>query len=156
MGGLSTLLEKMRGNLFSNKQLCFSLISNADPKCGIEVKNRTWHARTYETCFVGSEAVDWMVRTLELPSREDAVAIGMTSTRNGMRFVKCYDVCRLCVGQSLMYRGIIQHVCNSEPFADHYFFYSFTEVRKDLFFFFFLLLYFFSFSLFEVTLLSPC
>src|SRR5689334_15172420 len=27
-----------------------------------------------------------------------------------------------------MYRGIIQHVCNSEPFADHYFFYSFTEV----------------------------
>lgn len=128
MGGLSTLLEKMRGIVFRIKVPLMWSNHPSDPKCGIEVKNRTWHARTYEACFVGSEAVDWMVRTLELPSREDAVAIGKILSTGFFKNKYIIHILLIFVGQSLMYRGIIQHVCNSEPFADHFFFYSFTEV----------------------------
>lgn len=62
---------------------------------------------------VGQEAVDWMMANLNLKGREEAVIIGM----------------------GLMHRGIIKHVCNSEPFADHYFFYRFVEVRCASFIF---------------------
>jgi hypothetical protein len=48
-----------------------------------------------------------MVRELQLNDREEAVAIGET----------------------LMFRGIIAHVCNSEPFVDGMIFYRFTQDR---------------------------
>ena len=55
---------------------------------------------------IGSEAVDWMINNMGVASREEAVALG----------------------QMLMYRGIIRHVNNSEPFLDKYYFYRFAEV----------------------------
>jgi len=33
----------------------------------------------------------------------------------------------VAIGQTLMYRGIIRHVVDTESFADKFFFYSFTE-----------------------------
>lgn len=51
--------------------------------------------------------------------------IGQPPSRNDL----CADPLIFRLGQTLMHRGIIQHVCNSEPFADHYFFYRFATVR---------------------------
>lgn len=43
---------------------------------GVEVKNRRYRFRKYKRCFVGSEAVDFMVLSGWAKSREDAVRIG--------------------------------------------------------------------------------
>lgn len=43
---------------------------------GVDIKDRTYRARIYRMCFVGQEAVDWLVKTLRLDSREEAVLLG--------------------------------------------------------------------------------
>ncbi|KAA8498059.1 Vacuolar membrane-associated protein IML1 [Porphyridium purpureum] len=75
-----------------------------DPETGIPRADRRWRLMTYSNCFVGSEAVDWLVAHLKL-TRPDAVAYG----------------------QRLLEAGILQHVTQSEPFADDFFYYRFQE-----------------------------
>lgn len=58
----------------------------------------------YSKCFVGSEAVQWMVDNLQI-DRSTAVAMG----------------------ERLMDAGIVHHVTHSEPFCDEYYFYRFQE-----------------------------
>jgi len=79
-----------------------------DHRKGVQIKKRTFKLKTYYDCFVGKEAVDWLVRELKLQDRQEAVA----------------------VGEMLMFRGIIQHVTNTEPFVDGYFFYRFTQDER--------------------------
>ena len=43
---------------------------------GVQVKNRKYRFKTYKRCFVGSEAVDFMVQSGWAKSREQAVLIG--------------------------------------------------------------------------------
>eukprot|EP00976_Prorocentrum_cordatum_P060347 1175860-Prorocentrum_minimum.AAC.1 len=43
---------------------------------GIEVRDRVHHLHTYEACFVGSEAAEWMLRAGEAETMEAAVALG--------------------------------------------------------------------------------
>lgn len=43
---------------------------------GVDIKDRIYRARTYRMCFVGQEAVDWLVKALRLDSREEAVLLG--------------------------------------------------------------------------------
>jgi hypothetical protein len=76
-----------------------------DPERGLKIKRRRYRVRTYPNCFVGREAVDWMVKNLNLRTRQEAVAIG----------------------EILMQRGIIRHVLDTEPFADRYYFYAFAD-----------------------------
>jgi hypothetical protein len=67
---------------------------------GLAVAPRTYRGKTYDDCFVGSEAVDWIVRRYAL-SREDAVTLG----------------------QQLVDLGLAHHVVDEHPFKDgHYFF----------------------------------
>eukprot|EP00186_Timspurckia_oligopyrenoides_P005137 CAMPEP_0182443654 /NCGR_PEP_ID=MMETSP1172-20130603/2339_1 /TAXON_ID=708627 /ORGANISM="Timspurckia oligopyrenoides, Strain CCMP3278" /LENGTH=709 /DNA_ID=CAMNT_0024639007 /DNA_START=220 /DNA_END=2349 /DNA_ORIENTATION=- len=75
-----------------------------DPETGIPRSDRWWRLMTYSCCFVGSEAVTWMVNRLKV-TRENAVTIG----------------------QRLLEAGILQHVTQSELFVDGYFFYRFQE-----------------------------
>lgn len=42
---------------------------------GIHIKERQFHLKTYPQCFVGTEAVDWLVSHLQI-SRQDAVELG--------------------------------------------------------------------------------
>lgn len=58
----------------------------------------------YSKCFVGSEAVQWMMDNLQI-DRPTA----------------------LSMGERLMDAGIIHHVTHSEPFCDKYYFYRFQE-----------------------------
>ncbi|CAN8063646.1 unnamed protein product [Agarophyton chilense] len=75
-----------------------------DPKKGVPLADRRWRLSTYSKCFIGKEAVQWMVSNLSI-DRKAAVE----------------------TGQKLMDAGILHHVTHSEPFSDAYFFYRFQE-----------------------------
>jgi len=80
------------------------------PASGVEVKDRKYHLKTYKKCFVGSEAVDWLVAKLNLVDREDAVS----------------------VGRELMRLQFFSHVCDdSQKFKDAYLFYKFLGNRPE-------------------------
>jgi hypothetical protein len=80
---------------------------------GLEIKDRRDHLNFYPACFIGSEAVEWLVQTQNC-TREEAIQLG----------------------QILIVRGIIHHVLDEYPFRDDYFFYSFyadeESVAQDL------------------------
>lgn len=69
---------------------------------GLQLKDRQFHLKTYARCFVGSEAVDWLVSYLNIP-RAKAVQIG----------------------QRLIDENWIHHVADEQSFQDDYFFYRF-------------------------------
>jgi potassium efflux system protein len=77
-----------------------------NPKTGVTIKDRRYHFRVYHSCFVGSEAVDWMVKEFNLKNRNDAVLLG----------------------QLLGKRGAFHHVVNEHPFKDDFLFYRFYKV----------------------------
>ncbi|XP_078697092.1 DEP domain-containing mTOR-interacting protein-like [Branchiostoma floridae x Branchiostoma belcheri] len=70
------------------------------------IKNRNYHLRTYNNCFVGSEVVDWLLRQGEVPDRNTAVQC--------MRKLQSFN--------------IIHHVCDDHLYKDAMLFYRF---RKD-------------------------
>jgi len=69
---------------------------------GVKIKDRRYGLKSYSDCFVGLEAVDWLVRDHDC-SRQEAVEIG----------------------QLLVERGIIHHVVDRHSFKDEYLFYRF-------------------------------
>jgi hypothetical protein len=69
---------------------------------GVAIEDRRHLATLYPRCFVGREAVDWLVRTEEL-TREEAVAVGHLLVEN----------------------GTIHHVLDEHPFRDGRYFYRF-------------------------------
>jgi hypothetical protein len=69
---------------------------------GVEIKDRRYYLNTYAKCFVGSEAVDWIMQNQQC-SRAEAVELG----------------------QVLVDRKIIHHVTDEHGFEDNYFFYRF-------------------------------
>lgn len=75
-----------------------------DPETGFDVADRRWRLLHYSKCFVGTEAVEWMIKHLRY-DRERAIR----------------------TGQHLMDAGIIHHVTHSEPFSDKYHFFRFQE-----------------------------
>jgi small-conductance mechanosensitive channel len=72
---------------------------------GIEVADRRHLFARYRQCFVGRDAVDWMVRNLDL-TRGEATDLG----------------------QVLVERGLIHHVLDEHGFKDGYFFYQFSPM----------------------------
>ncbi|XP_065061789.1 DEP domain-containing mTOR-interacting protein-like isoform X2 [Rhopilema esculentum] len=75
------------------------------------IGDRRYHFRTYTCCIVGKDAVDWMVRTKEVTSRENAV--------------KCMRL--------LQDNGVLHHVCDDHVFKDEYLFYKFRVDDGTLF-----------------------
>jgi small-conductance mechanosensitive channel len=84
---------------------------------GISIADRRYRLHVYSKCFVGAEAVDWLVRNFEL-ERSEAVRLG----------------------QTLIDRGLVHHVLDEHPFRDGAYFYRFyadeakagrTEWRGD-------------------------
>ncbi|MGD1950888.1 MAG: hypothetical protein ACFB14_14740 [Leptolyngbyaceae cyanobacterium] len=69
---------------------------------GLMIKDRRYKLKVYSKCFVGSEAVDWLVKNLDI-SQQEAV----------------------CIGKRLLYRGIVHHVLDEQDFKDDYLFYRF-------------------------------
>jgi Domain found in Dishevelled, Egl-10, and Pleckstrin (DEP) len=72
-------------------------------KTGVEVRDRLYHGKTYPTCFVGSEAVDWLHKTQKL-NRHDAETLL----------------------NRLLGFNLIAHVTQEHPVRDGLFFYRFV------------------------------
>ena len=71
---------------------------------GVEIKDRKYGISTFKRCFIGSEAVDWIVNHQDA-AREEAVAMG----------------------KELVRRGIVRHVTDDHDFEDRYLFYCFPN-----------------------------
>jgi len=69
---------------------------------GVEIADRRHLFAVYRACFVGRDAVDWMVGSLDL-TRDEATDLG----------------------QALIERGLVRHVLDEHGFKDGYFFYTF-------------------------------
>ena len=76
----------------------------------LEVKNRAYHGKTYNRCFVGNEFVTVLVESVEfgISSREEAVE----------------------VGQRLLETNVLAHVCHEHGFEDRHLFYRFHEDQE--------------------------
>lgn len=71
---------------------------------GVEIKTRRQKLKLFQRCFLGNEAVDWIVQQTKL-SRADAVALG----------------------QKMSDKGIFHHVLDEHQFKDEELFYRFHE-----------------------------
>lgn len=72
----------------------------------VELRDRQYHLKTYKNCFVGTDAVEWMIRDGLAESAESAVELG-----NRMKE-----------------QGFIKHVTSSHDFENKDFFYHFTDM----------------------------
>lgn len=76
---------------------------------GCKVVDRKYHLRVYPKCFVGSQAVDFMVQSKMARNRQEAVELGRDFVR------------RL---------NLFEHVCRDHDFKDAYLFYRFIPKKK--------------------------
>jgi hypothetical protein len=77
-----------------------------DPSTGVEVKDRTYHLRTYKQCFVAKEFVTWLCTRLNV-ERHIAVRVALF----------------------LQQRGYLIHVVADHLIKDDYLFFRFTNFR---------------------------
>lgn len=68
------------------------LLHDEDPAI---IKNRRYHLRVYENCFVGHDMVDWLLKKGEVESRKEAVAMMQKLLDNGV--IHHGEACTLCV-----------------------------------------------------------
>jgi hypothetical protein len=73
-------------------------------KENVKIADRSYRLKTYKQCFVGNEAVDYLVDSGATISREDAVVLG----------------------KALMEMRLFEHVCRDHDFRDEYLFYRFV------------------------------
>ncbi|MEM8674127.1 MAG: mechanosensitive ion channel domain-containing protein [Cyanobacteria bacterium P01_G01_bin.67] len=78
------------------------LVAEMRGEDGLNITGRRYHLSYYPSCFIGSEAIDWIVKQQGF-TREEAIELG----------------------QILIERGIIHHVTDEHPFQDSYLFYRF-------------------------------
>ena len=57
------------------------LLHDEDPPI---IKARRYHLRVYESCFVGHDMVDWLLKKGEVESRKEAVAMMQKLLDNGV------------------------------------------------------------------------
>lgn len=85
----------------------FNLIKVADQmkgEQGVSIKTRRSKLKLYHHCFLGNEAVDWLVENLKI-SRAEAIS----------------------VGQKLIDKKIIHHVSDEHSFKDEQLYYRFYQ-----------------------------
>lgn len=84
------------------------LVAQMKGEQGLDIQDRRHRLNIYPQCFVGSEAVIWLMRT-QRATRKEALRIG----------------------QLLMRKRIIHHVLDEHPFDDAYLFYRFYEDEQQ-------------------------
>ena len=72
-------------------------------KKNVSLEDRKYRLKTYKDCFIGQEAVDYLVSSGQAPTREDAVALG----------------------RALQGTHLFEHVTRDHEFADDYLFFRF-------------------------------
>jgi Domain found in Dishevelled, Egl-10, and Pleckstrin (DEP) len=74
-------------------------------KQNVRIEDRKYLLKTYKDCFVGKEAVDYLVKSGAAPSRQDAVELG----------------------KALQSTFLFEHVTRDHQFSDDYLFFRFLE-----------------------------
>ena len=84
----SRSIRKNMSNKVSNKAAILAvgeelrlLLHEEEPPL---IKDRRYHFKTYEKCFVGNEMVDWLLKKGEVESRSEAVAMMQKLVDNGV------------------------------------------------------------------------
>ncbi|GAM21474.1 hypothetical protein SAMD00019534_046490 [Acytostelium subglobosum LB1] len=86
---------------------------------GLEVKDRQYMLKTYQKCFVGYEAVDWIFgNVIGLKSREEAIILGQKLLDNGT-----FDIVSFMDNT-----GTAATTTQAKLFKDDYLFYSFRSL----------------------------
>jgi small-conductance mechanosensitive channel len=96
-------LERGRPELWSDAELA-AVVERLRGEGGVSVRDRRHRLTVFARCFVGREAVDWLVLHEGL-SRAEATALG----------------------QRLLERGELRHVRDEHDFRDGHFFYRFRD-----------------------------
>ena len=102
-----SLLIQQRGRLSENDMK--ELIAQMRRPGGLDIRDRRFGLRNYPKCFVGTEAVRWLVQT-QKATHDEAVRIG----------------------QILIECGVIHHVTDEHSFKDEYLFYRFYEDEESM------------------------
>ncbi|MGK7895518.1 MAG: DEP domain-containing protein, partial [Xenococcus sp. (in: cyanobacteria)] len=79
-----------------------NLVAKMRSADGLDIKDRNYYLNFFPACFIGSEAVNWLINQQNY-KREEAIEIG----------------------QILLEKGIIHHVTDEHSFKDTYLFYRF-------------------------------
>ena len=98
----ATKAASSKGN--SNRLDLRKLGSKMRSEAGVEIKTRRHKLKLYQRCFLGNEAVDWIVEQTKV-SRTDAIKIG----------------------QTMLDKGLFHHVLDENKFKDENLFYRFDE-----------------------------
>ncbi|MEL6224141.1 MAG: mechanosensitive ion channel domain-containing protein [Cyanobacteria bacterium J06627_8] len=101
-----SLLIRQKGDLVDSE--IDALVEQMRGPEGIEIKDRRYRLRTFSNCFVGNEAVQWL-----------------------MQYQKATHEEALRIGQLLVEKGIFHHVTDEHTFEDAYLFYRFYEDEMD-------------------------
>lgn len=65
----------------------------------VEVRDRHWHLKKYTTCFVGRDAVKWLMCTASLAAtEEEAVALGNAMMQLGLLAHVVRTLSGVCIG----------------------------------------------------------
>jgi len=99
--------QRLSLNVWENKDFVVSLRKKL--RANIVIKDRTTLLKTFHDCFIGREAVDWLVSSGEAKSRQEAVHLG----------------------QMLLSQGIIMQDSNEGVFRDSNAFYRFAGVASN-------------------------
>jgi len=81
-----------------------ALASRMQSPGGLDITDRPYHLRNYPKCFVGQDAVKWLVTNVNSSEQE-----------------------ALTIGQKMMRLGIFEHVVQEHDFKNEYLFYRFCE-----------------------------
>jgi Domain found in Dishevelled, Egl-10, and Pleckstrin (DEP) len=76
---------------------------------GVDIRDRSYHLRSFPECFVASEAVDWITQALKV-TRADAQLLG----------------------RAMQDCGLIYHVAREQAFADAYLFFRVARLPETL------------------------
>jgi len=116
-GGSESMRVPVSGEIPGHQRLSLNVQENKDwvvslrkkLRANIVIKDRTTLLKTFHDCFVGREAVDWLVSSGEAKSRQEAVHLG----------------------QMLLSQGIIMQDSNEGVFRDTNAFYRFAGVASN-------------------------
>mmetsp|Transcript_43013 Transcript_43013/g.69312 ORF Transcript_43013/g.69312 Transcript_43013/m.69312 type:complete len:513 (-) Transcript_43013:75-1613(-) len=107
----ATTTPKNQGNTqWTYGAVIAEIATQMESETGLDIKDRKYHFKKYEQCFVGSEAVSWIVSSGFAKNRADAVILG----------------------NAVMRKGYFSHVTQDHRFRDKEYFYRLNSQQiKD-------------------------
>ena len=116
----------------------------AEMKSDVEIKDRRYNFKTYKKCFLGNEAVDWLLQNTAANTRVEALFVGQLMVSRCVRWAaRCWwrllavhrgALRSAALSQSndiCLHRGFIAHVVNQHTLKDKRLFYRFVEAARE-------------------------